>query len=36
VTGRSTDSTPLDGRPGLLPEGIDPTDPWQFRNILFH
>ena len=29
-----TDWTPLDGRPGLFPEDIDPSDPWQFRNVL--
>ncbi len=22
------------GRPGLFPEDIDVSDPWQFRNIL--
>lgn len=34
VEGHYTDWTPLDGRPGLFPEDIDKTDPWQFRNIL--
>ncbi len=34
VNGYYTDWTPLDGRPGLFPEDIDETDPWQFRNIL--
>jgi len=37
VGGYYTDWTPLTGRsPGssLFPEDIDPTDPWQFRNIL--
>jgi homospermidine synthase len=34
VTGVYTDWTPLDGRPGLFPEDIDTSDPWQFRNIL--
>lgn len=34
VTGHYTDWTPLDGRPGLFPEDIDPKDPWQFRNVL--
>jgi homospermidine synthase len=29
-----TDWTPLDGRPGLFPEEIDTSDPWQFRNVL--
>jgi homospermidine synthase len=27
-----TDWTPLDGPPRLLPEDIDTSDPWQFRN----
>ena len=36
VTGHYTTWTPLDGRPGLFPEDVDPTDPWQFRNILVH
>ena len=34
VKGYYTDWTPLDGRPGLFPEDIDETDPWQFRNML--
>jgi len=34
VEGHYTDWTPLDGRPGLFPEDIDESDPWQFRNIL--
>lgn len=34
VKGYYTDWTPLEGRPGLFPEDIDATDPWQFRNIL--
>lgn len=34
VTGVYTDWTPLEGRPGLFPEDIDPRDPWQFRNVL--
>ena len=34
VKGHYTDWTPLDGRPGLFPEDIDTSDPWQFRNIL--
>jgi homospermidine synthase len=34
VGGHYTDWTPLEGRPGLFPEDIDETDPWQFRNIL--
>ena len=36
VTGHYTDWTPLQGRPGLYPENIDQTDPWQFRNVLVH
>ncbi|MCV0393845.1 MAG: homospermidine synthase [Rhizobiaceae bacterium] len=34
VEGHYTDWTPLTGRPGLFPEDIDKSDPWQFRNIL--
>ncbi|MGO9741403.1 MAG: homospermidine synthase [Roseiarcus sp.] len=34
VIGVYTDWTPLDGRPGLFPEDIDESDPWQFRNVL--
>jgi homospermidine synthase len=34
VQGYYTDWTPLDGRPGLFPEDIDTSDPWQFKNIL--
>lgn len=34
VKGYYTDWTPLEDRPGLFPEDIDQTDPWQFRNIL--
>jgi homospermidine synthase len=34
VNGYYTDWTPLTGRPGLFPEDIDPSDPWQFRNVL--
>ena len=34
VNGYYTDWTPLDGRPGLFPEDLDESDPWQFRNIL--
>ena len=36
VKGYYTDWTPLTGRPGLFPEDIDPSDPWQFRNVLVH
>jgi len=34
VKGYYTDWTPLTGRPGLFPEDIDTSDPWQFRNVL--
>lgn len=34
VVGAYTDWTPLDHRPGLFTEDIDPADPWQFKNIL--
>ena len=34
VRGYYSDWTPLEGRPGLFPEDIDKSDPWQFRNIL--
>ncbi|ALK08510.1 homospermidine synthase [Blastochloris viridis] len=34
VVGVYTDWTPLAGRPGLFPEDIDASDPWQFRNVL--
>ena len=34
VVGVYTDWTPLDDRPGLFPEDIDESDPWQFRNVL--
>jgi homospermidine synthase len=34
VVGVYTDWTPLMGRPGLFPEDIDESDPWQFRNVL--
>ena len=34
VKGFYTDWTPLAGRPGLFPEDLDPSDPWQFRNVL--
>jgi homospermidine synthase len=36
VNGYYTDWTPLAGRPGFFAEDIDPTDPWQFRNVLVH
>ncbi len=34
VKGYYTDWTPLEDRPGLFPEDIDESDPWQFRNVL--
>ena len=34
VEGVYTDWTPLTDRPGFFPEDIDPSDPWQFRNVL--
>ena len=34
VIGTYTDWTPLTDRPGLFPEEIDASDPWQFRNVL--
>ena len=34
VIGVYTDWTPLANRPGLFPEDIDTSDPWQFRNVL--
>lgn len=34
VRGFYTDWTPLTDRPGLFPEDIDDSDPWQFRNVL--
>ena len=34
VIGTYTDWTPIVGRPGLFPEDIDRSDPWQFRNVL--
>jgi len=34
VEGHYTDWTPLHNRPGLFPEDIDKSDPWQFRNVL--
>lgn len=36
VVGVYTDWTPLTDRPGLFPEDIDTSDPWQFRNVLVH
>jgi homospermidine synthase len=34
VKGYYTDWTPLENRPGLFPEDIDESDPWQFKNVL--
>lgn len=34
IVGVYTDWTPLTDRPGLFPEDIDASDPWQFRNVL--
>jgi len=34
VKGCYTDWTPLTDRPGLFPEDLDESDPWQFRNVL--
>ena len=34
VIGTYTDWTPLTDRPGLFPEDINKSDPWQFRNVL--
>ena len=34
VKGFYTDWTPLKDRASFFPEDIDPSDPWQFRNIL--
>jgi len=34
VIGTYTEWTPLSNRPGLFPEDIDTTDPWQFKNVL--
>jgi homospermidine synthase len=34
VNGYYTDWTPLTDRPGLFPEDIDESDPWQFKNVL--
>ncbi|MBC7371620.1 MAG: homospermidine synthase [Bdellovibrionaceae bacterium] len=34
VKGYYTDWTPLANRPGMFPEDIDKSDPWQFKNIL--
>jgi homospermidine synthase len=34
VVGHYTDWNPLVNRPGLFPEDIDKSDPWQFKNVL--
>jgi homospermidine synthase len=36
VEGHFTDWTPLTARNPLFPEDVDPSDPWQFRNVLVH
>jgi homospermidine synthase len=36
VFGVYTDWTPLAGRPGLFPDELDASDPWQFKNVLVH
>jgi homospermidine synthase len=36
VEGHFTDWNPLTRRSALFPDDIDPSDPWQFRNILVH
>jgi homospermidine synthase len=36
VEGHFTTWTPLTGRSPLLPQDIDPDDPWQFRNVHVH
>ncbi len=33
VVGAYTDWTPLHGRERLLPEDVDKSDPWQFKNV---
>jgi homospermidine synthase len=33
VVGVYTDWTPLKGRGTLFPEDLDPSDPWQFKNV---
>jgi homospermidine synthase len=34
VIGTYTDWTPVSGRGALFPEDLDPTDAWQFKNVL--
>ena len=34
VVGAYSDWTPLEARGTLFPEDIDPSDPWQFKNVL--
>jgi homospermidine synthase len=34
VIGTYTDWTPVTGRGALFPEDMDPTDAWQFKNVL--
>jgi homospermidine synthase len=33
VVGAYTDWTPLHERERLLPEDVDKSDPWQFKNV---
>ena len=33
MAGAYTDWTPLDDRGTLFPEDMDPSDPWQFKNV---
>ena len=33
VVGRYTDWHPLVDRGRLFPEDVDPSDPWQFKNV---
>jgi len=33
VVGHYTDWTPVEGRGDLFDEDLDPSDPWQFRNV---
>ncbi len=34
VVGVYTDWTPVTGRGALFPEDMDPSDAWQFKNVL--
>ena len=33
MVGKFSDWSPLEGRGVLFPEDVDPTDPWQFKNV---